>query len=128
MKSLPSIDHILDLEKEILNGLISGDSSSEELLISKDFVGIYPDEITDKNGHLEQLRNGPIISAYFIENPAMIELSSDVVCLYYKVTMFPLDATVLESPRTNQYYESSLWKILNSEWRNVFSQSTILIK
>lgn len=112
-------DEILELEKKVWNALLSGNFEADKKLLSNDFLGVYPDGFAAKSDHTNQLKQGPSILNYSIIESKVITLSNDTALISYKASWQKLN---IEKPEI--IYVTSIWKIIDGEWQNIFSQDT----
>lgn len=120
MKAFP-VEHFLSLEREIWSALLTGDHHADARLLSDDFLGVYPTGFARKKDHLEQLRNGPVVSEFDLSDPRTVKLSDEVYLLSYRADWVPCG----DNPAKRcSMFVSSIWRNFGGQWKNVFSQDT----
>lgn len=110
---------VLELEKKVWEALMTGDIEADRKLLSDKFLGVYSDGFAVKNDHIEQLEKGPSISDYSILDSKIINLSEDTVLLAYKASWQRISSFEPEF-----MYVTSIWKLADGNWKNIFSQDT----
>ncbi len=112
-------DRIVGLERAVWDALVRGDADADERLLSDDFLGVYPIGFADRSEHAGQLRGGPTVSSYEIDDVVVREVATGHALLTYAATYRRPG-----SDHDERMYVSSLWSQVGGEWRNVFSQDT----
>jgi len=110
------------LERQVWEALKNGDVNADDNLLSDDFLGVYETGISSKEDHLEQLRNGPVISSYEIGSAQLIRLGPEIVSLTYSATAIFLKNEAQDTQ--NLFYITSIWARRLNKWVNIFSQDT----
>jgi hypothetical protein len=110
------------LERQVWEALKNGDVNADANLLSDDFLGVYEAGISFKEDHLEQLRNGPVVSSYEIGSAQLIELGPEIVSLTYSATAIFLKNEAQNTQ--NLFYITSIWAHRLDKWVNIFSQDT----
>lgn len=117
-----SIEQILKLETEVWEALRTGDSRRDSLMLSDDFLGVYPTGFANKAEHVGQLKNGPTVLSYELTGPQIVVLGENRVLLTYKAIWIRLKDR-LAQPREVMFV-SSVWEYRAERWFNTFSQDT----
>lgn len=81
-----SIEQILKLETEVWEALRTGDSRRDSLMLSDDFLGVYPTGFANKAEHAGQLKDGPTVLSYELIDPRIVVLGEKRVLLAYKAS------------------------------------------
>lgn len=110
------------MEKQVWEALKNGDVNADANLLSDDFLGVYETGVSSKEDHLEQLRNGPVISSYEMGSAHLIQLSPEIVSLTYSATAIFLKNEAQDTQ--NLFYITSIWARRLNKWVNIFSQDT----
>lgn len=116
------LNFFIALEKQVWEALKNGDVNADANLLSDDFLGVYEDGLSSKEDHLEQLRNGPVISSYEIGSAQLIQLGPEIVSLTYSATAIFLKKRTQDTQ--NLFYITSIWARRLNKWVNIFSQDT----
>jgi hypothetical protein len=116
------LDVALALEDAVWQALRQGDAQADARLLADDFVGVYESGVSDKAGHVEQLRSGPVVASYAIERPRLLLQTPDVLVLTYTSTSRHPAQPAHEPDRT--LFVTSIWCQRDGHWVNVFSQDT----
>jgi hypothetical protein len=120
--TIVGVDDLVRLEIQVWHALVQGDAAADALLLSEDFLGVYPSGFADREDHVRQLADGPTIADFEITEPRIIELSDSAVLLSYRAAYQPASATGISGQEA--MYVSSLWCRRDNRWINVFSQDT----
>lgn len=118
------IDDLLELEGRVWDALVEGDAEADTELLAEDFLGVYPSGFASRSDHVEQLSDGPSVSAYELSEPRKLEVSDRAVILSYRADFHRASRVGNGSPEV--LYISSLWCQRGGRWINVFSQDTPL--
>ena len=110
------------MERQVWEALKNGDVNADANLLSDDFLGVYETGISSKEDHLEQLRNGPIISSYKIGSAQLIKLGPEIISLTYSATAIFLKNETQDAQ--NLFFITSIWARRLNKWVNIFSQDT----
>lgn len=116
------IDFFLQLESQVWDALLTGDSDADERLLADDFLGVYGTGFAEKGEHVGQLTAGPVAQSYSLSDARLRVLGTGVVLLSYKaqwVRIRPKSSIPHET-----MYISSIWTQNEGVWRNIFSQDT----
>lgn len=116
------LNFFVGLERQVWEALKNGDVNADANLLSDDFLGVYEAGISSKEDHLEQLRNGPVVSSYEIGSAQLIELGPEIVSLTYSATAIFLKNEAQNTQ--NLFYITSIWARRLDKWVNIFSQDT----
>jgi hypothetical protein len=116
------IDDLIRLERKVWDALVAGDAEADIELLSENFLGVYPTGFAVRSDHVEQLADGPSVSAYELSEPRKLDISEQVVMLSYRADF--QRAPALGDGRSEVMYVSSLWCQQGDRWINVFSQDT----
>ncbi|MEX0340461.1 MAG: DUF4440 domain-containing protein [Arenibacterium sp.] len=118
-KPIATLDLMLSLETNVWQALQQGNAASDLAALSKDFIGVYPSGLSDREGHAEQLSDGPSILSYQITSPQFQIIGPGCAMLIYHARYHRVGRTNAE-----EMYVSSLWQWQDGTWRNRFSQDT----
>ncbi len=120
-----TVDQFVQLEKQVLAALVSGDASADARLLTSDFLGVYESGFAGRTEHAGQLEAGPTIARYELSEARIRVLAEEVVLLSYRVQFvrFKNQGDGLEEAM----YVSSIWRFENGAWKNSFSQDTPVI-
>jgi hypothetical protein len=116
-----NVDEFLELERNVWDALVAGDSAADRALLSEDFVGVYPNGFADRDGHAGQLNEGPTVATYELHDARIVVVSNDAVLLTYRADYRRPTGAGDES---ESMYVSSMWCRREDRWLNVFSQDT----
>jgi len=116
------LNFFVGLERQVWEALKNGDVNADANLLSDDFLGVYEAGISSKEDHLEQLRNGPVVSSYEIGSAQLIQLGPEIVSLTYSATAIFLKNETQDTQ--NLFYITSIWARRLNKWVNIFSQDT----
>ena len=114
-----SVDFFVGLESRVWSALTSGDAAADRVLLSDDFIGVYPTGFADRSDHAGQLDQGSTVTEYEITTATVRMLTEEHALLSYEAR-FRRHA----GDRTERMYVSSIWSRRGGEWVNVFSQDT----
>lgn len=117
-----TIEQILHFEKAVWSALASGDLEADARLLADDFLGVYSSGFAGKEAHTGQLKDGPTVAAYELSEARLLELSKDVVLLSYRANWVRQKGQGVGEGET--MYITSIWRRINGEWKNIFSQDT----
>lgn len=118
----PLNDVILAREVQVWNALVCADADADAALLGDDFVGVYADGIARKHDHIGQLRDGPTIASFSIQQSQLIQLGPDHCLLTYQVEFWRVAAVAIEA-----MFVSSVWAFRGKDWVNIFSQDTAAV-
>lgn len=113
------LQFFLDLECAVWDALVQGDATADARLLSDDFLGVYPSGFSSRDGHGDQLNDGPTVASYTLSEPRLISVSASAGLLSYRA-----DFLRPNNPATITWYVSSLWCERDGAWVNTFSQDT----
>ncbi|NOD34154.1 MULTISPECIES: nuclear transport factor 2 family protein [unclassified Ruegeria] len=118
-KTAPSLNDILDLEKQVWTALVEGNASADRALLSADFLGVYPTGFANRADHVGQFADAPTMAEFDLSDARLRVLTPDIVLLscradYQRPSATGGDAMLI----------SSLWERRNDAWVNSFSQDT----
>ncbi|CBE69252.1 MAG: nuclear transport factor 2 family protein [Candidatus Methylomirabilis oxygeniifera] len=119
----PDIDLFIALERRVWQALADGDVSADSRLLDPRYLGVYATGFGSKDDHVAQLRNGPIVKSFAIEDPRLLVFAPDTVLLAYRATFIP--AGKADPQVVHIMYVSSVWKQRGADWVNIFSQDTM---
>ena len=113
------IEDIISYERRVWDALMTGDATADMSLLHSEFLGVYSDGFSGRDGHVGQLENGPTISSFALSEITVKPLGADHALICYL-------ATFQRSARTTseQMFVSSIWRQENNGWINIFSQDT----
>lgn len=114
-----SVDFFVGLESRVWDALTRGDAAADRVLLSDDFVGVYPTGFADRSDHVGQLDDGSTVADYEIATATVRMLTEEHALLSY-------EARFRRHARDDgeRMYVSSIWSRRGGEWVNVFSQDT----
>ena len=116
------LNFFVGMERQVWEALKNGDVNADANLLSDDFLGVYEAGISSKEDHLEQLRNGPIISSYEIGSAQLIQLGPEIISLTYSATAIFLKHKAKDTQ--NLFFITSIWARRLNKWVNILSQDT----
>lgn len=123
MKDLPQPQHRLEtfvaLERQIWDAFVEGDMQKDANLLSEDFLGEYPGESLDREGHYRQLENGPMAEQYELENETINVLPDGQVELSYRATWVRKGGSP-DKPVVMDVW--SKWKNIDGQWKCTYSR------
>ncbi len=117
-----TIEQILQLERAVWSALASGDIAADARLLADDFLGVYSSGFAGKEEHTGQLQDGPTVVAYELSEARLQELSKDIVLLAYRANWVRQKGR--EAGEGETMYITSIWRRMDEEWKNIFSQDT----
>ncbi|MBY6137957.1 nuclear transport factor 2 family protein [Leisingera daeponensis] len=115
----PQLAEILALETKVWEALAAGDPVADGRLLTEDFLGVYPSGFSDKSGHCDQLKDGPVMRAYRLSNAQLRVITAEAVLLSYRASYLAAGGS-----EWSTMLISSLWEQDAGSWRNSFSQDT----
>jgi hypothetical protein len=113
------VSEIMALERTVWDALVSGDSNADEDMLDEDFLGVYETGFAGRQEHAGQLANGPTIDTYVLSDARLITLCGSIVLLAYVADY--IRPGIGKRPKK---YVTSIWKLSDGTWRNLFSQDT----
>jgi hypothetical protein len=117
------VEDFVELERQVWRALADGDADADGRLLSDDFLGVYATGFADRTEHVAQLKDGPTVATFTLQDVRMVVLSETAVLLAYRAEYErPEPADTVE--RRSTMYVSSLWCFRENRWVNVFSQDT----
>ena len=116
------VDALIELERKVWDALVDGDAEADIQLLAEDFLGVYPTGFASRSDHVEQLGDGPSVSAYQLSEPRKLDISDRAVMLSYRAEF--QRASGVGDGHPEVMYISSLWCQQGDRWINVFSQDT----
>ena len=119
----PDLEMFLQLESRVWAALQTGDGDLDRSMLSEDFLGVYPSGFSDRDGHVEQLSDGPTVAEYRLSEARLFVINDDEVLLSYRADWQRPDPLGLQ-PAPEAMYVSSLWSRRDGRWINTFSQDT----
>jgi hypothetical protein len=116
-----SVDFFVGLESQVWGALARGDAVADQILLSDDFIGVYPTGFADRSDHVGQLDEGSTVADYEIEveTATVRMLTKEHALLSYEARFRRHAGDAVE-----RVYVSSLWSQRGRQWVNVFSQDT----
>lgn len=117
----PTLDEILNLEKQVWTALMEGNAAADRALLSPDFLGVYPTGFANRDDHVGQFADAPTMARYELSDTRLRVLTSDIVLLSYRADY--------QRPKAEGWRAmliSSLWERRHDVWVNSFSQDTPL--
>lgn len=118
-KPIATLDRMLSLEHGVWQALMRGDPAADLAALAEDFVGVYPSGLSDRAGHVDQLRDGPSIQFYEITAPRIVHLGAQRALLIYHARYQRTGRSTRDA-----MFVTSLWEWQNGAWQNRFSQDT----
>ncbi|WP_037316209.1 nuclear transport factor 2 family protein [Ruegeria halocynthiae] len=119
--SPPTLDEILNLEKQVWAALVEGNGAADRALLSADFLGVYPTGFANRDDHVGQFADAPTIQNYELSQTQLRVMTPDIVLLSYRA-----EFQRPGSPRREVALISSMWERRHDAWLNSFSQDTPL--
>lgn len=116
------VKFFVDLESQVWQALVTGDSRSDARLLADDFLGVYKTGFAGKGDHVDQLSDGPTVAEFRIEDARVRVLSEGLVLLAYRAEWIRISRN--QPPSRNTAFITSIWKQAGADWMNVFSQDT----
>ena len=115
----PTLDEILDLEKQVWAALVDGNAQADRALLSADFLGVYPSGFANRDDHVGQFADAPTMAKFDLSDTRLRILTPDIVLLSYRADYLRPGVSEWESMLI-----SSLWERRHGVWVNSFSQDT----
>lgn len=116
-----SVDFFVGLESQVWGALARGDAAADQVLLSDDFIGVYPTGFADRSDHVGQLDEGSTVADYEIEvETATVRMLTKEHALLSYEARFRRHA----GDGVERVYVSSIWSQRGRQWVNVFSQDT----
>lgn len=106
-------------ETNVWAALLNGDIQADQDALDESFLGVYSDGFAGKEGHVQQLANGPTIASYALSGIKVRELGPDFAVISYRA-----DFSRSGKSEAEAMYVSSIWRRKEAGWINVFSQDT----
>lgn len=119
----PDVAFFVALESRVWQALSNGDGEADRSLLDPQFVGVYSSGYASREDHVAQLRKGPSVATFSINEPRLLILAADTALLAYRASFTRLGGTSPNDAQT--MYVSSVWKQRDGAWLNVFSQDTV---
>lgn len=110
---------IVTHERRVWDALVQADKATDEHLLHRNFIGVYPDGFADRDAHTGQLASGPTVSAYTLSQIRTEQLGDDHTLICYRATFTRSGREAFEV-----MYVSSIWQRSAGGWVNIFSQDT----
>jgi len=110
---------LLRSETGVWNALVAGDQKADADALDGNFLGVYPDGFSGKEGHVGQLAKGSTIESYKLSDHRVLELGKQNAVLSYRALF-----TRRSRNESEAMYVSSIWRRRNDRWVNIFSQDT----
>ena len=117
-----TVEQFLQLENEIWKALATGDAIADKRLLTDDFLGVYGSGFAGKNDHIGQLRDGPTVAHFDLSEARIQVLSKEVVLLSYRSDF--VRSRNMSEDGTESMYVTSIWRRIDTAWKNIFSQDT----
>ena len=119
---MPDLSFFLEQENLVWQALLCGDAEADLRLLDPQFLGVYASGYATREVHAAQLNRGPSIESYALHEPRLLVLAPEVVLISYRATFSRIESE--ESFKPMASYISSVWKLSDGTWRNLFSQDT----
>ena len=110
---------IITQERRVWDALLRGDVATDHSLLHPDFISVYADGFSDRDGHTGQLADGPTIQSYDLHDIKVKSLGLHHALICYRASFRRMGR---EHGKT--MYVSSIWRKENGNWINIFSQDT----
>ena len=121
---LYATEQILQLEAAVWDALAAGDIAADARLLADDFLGVYSSGFAGKAEHTEQLHAGPTVTSYKLSEARIQILATDVVLLSYRADWVRCKAG--QVGEADSMYVTSIWQCFAGDWKNIFSQDTVV--
>lgn len=115
----PSLQDILDLEKQVWAALVEGNAQADRALLSADFLGVYTTGFANRDDHVGQFADAPTMAKFELSETKLRVLTADIVLLSYRADYLRPGASDWDAMLI-----SSLWERRHDVWVNSFSQDT----
>jgi hypothetical protein len=112
---------IRQAERKVWEALRTGDADADAALLAEDFLGVYPDGFSGRDGHAGQLSDRPTVFFYRIGEEHLRRLGPDHILYAYRA-----DFARSEGAPREAMLVTSIWERRAGGWVNVFSQDTPL--
>lgn len=106
-------------ERAVWQALVDGDAQADLAALSEDFLGVYPDGLSDRAGHVGQLAAGPTIASFALSDVRVRALGADHALIAYAARYRRVGWAADED-----MFVTSIWRQEAGSWVNVFSQDT----
>ncbi|WP_226963739.1 nuclear transport factor 2 family protein [Nostocoides sp. F2B08] len=116
----PTEAELLAAETAVWEALRAGDRAADRALLAPDFLGVYPTGFVDRDDHVAELDEGPIVAEFDILETRTMATGQDSALIAYRVRFRPTaDGEPLE------WMVSSIWRREpDGSLVNTFSQDT----
>lgn len=115
----PLLVELSACERAVWDALMTGDGAADAALLDAGFLGVYPDGFANRDEHTAQVRAGPSVSGYQLDQIHLLALGPDHAALSYHAAF-----TRPGSDTARRMYVTSIWRQSADGWRNIFSQDT----
>ncbi|EBA17643.1 hypothetical protein RSK20926_17932 [Roseobacter sp. SK209-2-6] len=111
------LDEILACETAVWQALQNGDAEADLAALHPEFLGVYPSGFSGREGHADQLTDGPTVADFSLSQARLLQLGPDCLLLAYR-------ADYLRPAREAEeaMFVSSIWQRSPEGWKNIFSQ------
>jgi hypothetical protein len=117
----PSLEFFVGLESQVWDALARGDATADQVLLSDDFIGVYPTGFAGRSDHVGQLDEGSTVADYEIE---VATASVRIITQEHALLSYEARFRRHAGDGVERVFVSSLWSQRNRQWVNVFSQDT----
>jgi ketosteroid isomerase-like protein len=113
---------VKQLEQQVRNAVLKGDTSVLAQHLSDDYVGIAPDgQVLDKNQSIQNLKNGTV-------KYSSIDVTDERVRMYGDTAIYSGSAdvkmTIDGQPQNGKLRATIVWAKQNGQWKRVSFQAT----
>ena len=116
---MTDIKFLLALETRVWSALVIGDAKADRALLAQNFLGVYATGFSGRDGHSEQLAEGPTVAEFRLSDAQLMQLGPGRALLAYRADYIRVGDT-----RPEAMFVSSIWEESDGSWRNIFSQDT----
>lgn len=111
------LEEILTCESAVWKALQNGDAEADLAALHPEFLGVYPSGFSEREGHADQLADGPTVADFSLSQARLLQLGPDCLLLAYRA-----DYRRPGSEAGDAMYVSSIWQRSSEGWTNIFSQ------
>lgn len=114
------LNDLTAMENRVWQALVEGDAQADAALLSKDFLGVYPDGFAGKTDHSGQLKEGPTVAHFTLSELRARAFGPSHALLSYRASFQRMGADAPEEVM----FVTSVWQRAGASWINIFSQDT----